>query len=118
MSCSHLTESSLPVLVDLIGRWFELLFSPDPDQQRPWRLRFEYPSGGIASHDLVIGPAAVAFEPAAGGSADLVLRAGPEVTILLAMGRIDPPRAIETYGLTAEGRTELLGLLQSRFGLA
>ena len=40
----HLLDSSLPVLIDLIGRWFELLFTPDPGQARSWRLRFGYPA--------------------------------------------------------------------------
>jgi uncharacterized protein (TIGR03083 family) len=115
---AHLTDSSLPVLIDLVGRWFELLFSPDPDQQRPWRLRFEYPGGTVGARDLLIEPGAVAFEPPAAEPADLVLRASPEVTILLAMGRLDPASASQTYGLRASGRTELLHLLQSRFSLA
>jgi uncharacterized protein (TIGR03083 family) len=115
---AHLTDSSLPVLIDLIGRWFELLFSPDPAQPRPWRIRFDYPRGSLAARELVIEPSAVAFQPAAAQPPDLVIQAAPEVTILLAMGRIDPAQARETYGLTANGRTELLALLQTRFGLA
>ena len=114
---AHLRDASLPVLVDLIGRWFELLFTPDPSQAHPWRLRFDYPAGGITSRDLVIEASAVSFEPASGEAADLVLRAHPEVTILLAMGRIDPNRASEAYGLTISGQTELLGLLRDRFEL-
>jgi uncharacterized protein (TIGR03083 family) len=112
----HLTDSSLPVLIDLISRWLELLFTPDPTQKHPWRLRFEYPTANIADRDLVIGPSQVSFAPASGDPADLIVRAHPEVTILLAIGRIDPASAIETYGGTASGRTELLGLLRSRFG--
>ena len=114
----HLIDSSLPVLIDVIGRWFELLFTPDPAQERPHRLRFEYPAGTVPSRDLVIGPSEVSFEASSGGPADLTLRAHPEVTILMAMGRIDPAEAAERYGLTTGGRTELLGLLRSRFGSA
>ena len=111
----HLRDSSLPVLIDLIGRWYELLFRPDPGQEGPWRLRFDYPSGAVATRDLVIWGDEVSFEPASGGTADLVLHAHPEVTVLLAMGRIDPARAARDYGLTISGQSELLGLLHSRF---
>jgi uncharacterized protein (TIGR03083 family) len=113
----HLRDASLPVLLDLIGRWFELLFTPDPAQTRPWRVRFDYLSREIASRDLVIGASTVSFEPTSGEAADLVLHTHPEVTILLAMGRIDPARAVQTYGLTTSGRAELLGPLRSRFEL-
>jgi uncharacterized protein (TIGR03083 family) len=112
----HLREGSLPVLIDLIGRWFELLFTPDPSQERPWRVRFEYPPDGIASRDLVIGPTEVAFVPAADAPADVIVRADPQVTILMAMGRISLESVLHQYGGTVNGQAELLGLLGSRFG--
>ena len=112
----HLRGPSLPLLLDLLERWVELLAQPDPQQTTTHRLRFEFGEPGFAPRDLVIEPGGVRFGPASGDPAGLVLRCHPEVPVLLAMGRLDAPAAVTRYGMTMQGDEALAGLLRSRFG--
>ena len=93
-----------------------MLTQPAHEQTTTHRLRLEFGEPGFAPRDLVVEPGGVRFGPASGDSAGLVLRCHPEVPVLLAMGRLDVPGAVTTYGMTMQGDEALAGLLRSRFG--
>jgi uncharacterized protein (TIGR03083 family) len=105
---AHLTEESLPVIVDIIvgpllapPSW---LFVPGPRLPVPLRYRWVLTGVGACEQDIVIEGDRVQGEPAGTAAADVTLRSDAETFVLLMLGRLPLSEALAQCRLVATGK--------------
>jgi hypothetical protein len=104
---AHLTEETLPVLVDIIlgpllapPSW---LFVPGPRLPAPLRYRWVLTGVGARRQDIVIEGERVRVEPAGTATATVTFRSDTETFVLLMFGRLPLSEALAQRRLMAEG---------------
>jgi uncharacterized protein (TIGR03083 family) len=104
---AHLTEETLPVLVDIIlgpllapPSW---LFVPGPRLPAPLRYRWALTGVGARAQDIVIEGERVRVEPVGTAPATVTFRSDTETFVLLMFGRLPLSEALAQCRLVAEG---------------
>jgi hypothetical protein len=109
-----LGPSSLPISFYLNRRWASR-FGADNVPPDRLRVRFVWTDSPVELQELVIeGPGARPV-PSVESPADVTMRCHPEVVVLLAMGRIDFPNAVDLHGMEVDGGAGPVDLLRRRF---
>jgi uncharacterized protein (TIGR03083 family) len=114
-SSATVSESALPVMLDLARRWLSNTFQPTPDLATPVRYRFDVPGPVPLQQDVQVSQDGFAVEPVAGQSADITFRCKTGDYLLLIYGRLPLDRAVDTGRLTIAGNRQHAALFTVLF---
>jgi hypothetical protein len=98
VSDAHLTDESIPVIVDIIlGPWLtppSWLFHPGPRLPVPIRYRWALTGVGARQQDMVVEGDTVWVEPTGTAMATVTFRCDTETFVLLMLARLPLPAAL------------------------
>lgn len=109
MADAHVTDASLPILVDIICGPFlappSWLFAPGSRLSTPLRYRWVLTGAGAREQDMVIAGDSVRGEPAGTVAANVTFRSDTETFVLVMLSRLPLSEAVAQRRLVAEGDT-------------
>ena len=107
---AHLEPESLPVFMDLLPRFVNVMLRPEPPTVAPARLRFELSAPIAKASDIVVDGSTASLDGASTAAPDVTFNCDPEAFVLVMWGRESCDSAIadgraavdETNPLAAE----------------
>ena len=104
---AELSESSLPVLIDLVPRWIDTAFTTSVALLTPVTYRFDVSGPVIVRQDLVITSDSYDVLESDMNPPDVVFHCDTGNYILMMYGRLEIERAIQDGRLSVKGSMEL-----------
>ena len=104
---AELSESCLPVLIDLVPRWINTAFVPSRALQTPMIYRFDVSGPVRVRQDLVVNSDSYDVLESAINLPDVIFNCKTGNYILMMYGRLEIESAVEEGRLSIEGSIEL-----------
>ena len=111
----HLSDDSIGVLMQTVGRAVRRAFRPDEEIKEPIRYRFNVIEPYEAACDIVMASQGTHIEPSGAQPANVTFRCDGETYVLVMYGRLNPDDAMSQGRLTFQGDAELAGSFGRRF---